>query len=76
MASGATIEKAAVMVHAGRVHRAGIAAVFHVSGDSAIWRVVVFDDGSTVCGCPATGICSHGLAALYVHDEAVDRVAA
>lgn len=74
--SEATIEKAAKIVHAGRVHPAGTAAIFHVGGDSAIYRVVVFDDETALCPCPATSRCSHELAALFIYSEAVDRVAA
>lgn len=73
--SDATIEKAARLAHTGRVHGAGCAAVFHVGGDHAIYRVVVFDDETAICGCPATGMCSHAAAAMLIHAEAVDRVA-
>jgi hypothetical protein len=70
-----TIDKAAKIAHEGRVRPAGAASVYRVSGDSAIYRVVVAEDFAW-CECPARGLCSHAAAAMLIHDEDVDRVAA
>ena len=73
--SEATIDKAAKIVHAGRVHPAGTAAIYHVGGDSAIYRVVLLD-GEETCTCPARGMCSHIGAAMLRHDQIGEDMAA
>lgn len=70
-----TIDKAARLAHEGRVHPAGAASVYHVGGDSAIYRVILLD-GEEMCSCPASGTCAHIGAALLRHDEIGDELAA
>lgn len=65
------IRKAARLVVDGRVQARGCAAIFRVQGDSDTYTVAVGDDWHS-CSCPAVGVCSHILAAMYLYDDAVN----